>query len=57
MNWIGFIRIFLLVLIIIGLVLLLTQEMWVPKLVDKILEYQKFEIVGAINTEKPSLAQ
>ncbi len=32
-----FIRIFLLVLIIIGLGLLITQKIWVPKLVDKII--------------------
>jgi putative hemolysin len=37
MNWIKFIRIFLLVLIIIGIGLLLTQKLWVPKLVDMIL--------------------
>lgn len=35
-----FIRIFLLVLIIIGIGLLATQKFWVPKLVDKIIEYQ-----------------
>ncbi|MBP6884132.1 MAG: hypothetical protein KBC06_02780 [Candidatus Pacebacteria bacterium] len=38
---IKFIRIFLLVLIIIGLGLLATQKTWVPKLVDKILESEK----------------
>ncbi len=32
-----FIRIFLLVLIIIGLILLATQKIWVPKLVDAII--------------------
>ena len=35
--FIKFIRIFLLILIIIGIILLLTQDMWVPKLVDYIL--------------------
>lgn len=33
------IRIFLLVLIIIGLIALATQKTWVPKLVDKIISY------------------
>ena len=37
MNFIKFVRIFLLVLIIIGIGLLVTQKLWVPKLVDKIL--------------------
>ena len=37
MKFIKFIRIFLLVLIIIGLVLIFTQKIWVPKLVDRIL--------------------
>jgi len=32
-----FIRIFLLVLIVIGIVLLVTQKIWIPKLVDRIL--------------------
>lgn len=36
MNYIKFIRIFLLVLIIIGLGLLATQKMWVPRVVDMI---------------------
>ena len=31
------IRIFLLILIIIGLILIFTQKIWVPKLVDEIL--------------------
>ncbi len=35
------IQIFLFVLIIIGIVLLSTQKLWVPKLVDKIISYQK----------------
>lgn len=34
------IRIFLLILIIVGLGLIATQSLWVPKLVDKILKYQ-----------------
>jgi hypothetical protein len=37
MNLIKFIRIFLLVLIVIGLGLLATQKMWVPKVVNMIL--------------------
>ncbi len=39
-----FIRIFLLVLIIIGLILLVTQKMWVPKLVNKIIEEENKNI-------------
>ncbi|HEY0221198.1 MAG TPA: MBL fold metallo-hydrolase, partial [Candidatus Paceibacterota bacterium] len=39
-----FIRIFLLVLIIIGLGLLVTQKMWVPKLVEKIIEEENNNI-------------
>jgi hypothetical protein len=38
MNYIKFVRIFLLILIIIGIGLLLTQKMWVPKVVDMILK-------------------
>ena len=38
MNYIKFIRIFLLVLIIIGIGLLLTQKIWVPKAVEMILK-------------------
>lgn len=37
-----FIRIFLLVLIIIGIVLLCTQKFWVPKLVEKILSTKTY---------------
>lgn len=44
MNFIKFIRIFLLVLIVIGIILLATQKIWVPKLVDKIIEREKIEI-------------
>jgi len=36
-----FIRIFLLVLIVVGIGLLFTQKFWVQKLTDKILSYQK----------------
>lgn len=43
MSYIKFIRIFLLVLIVVGIGLLLTQKVWVPGLVNKILIYQKFE--------------
>lgn len=39
MKFIDFIRIFLLVLIIIGIGLLLTQNIWVPKLVSFILQF------------------
>jgi len=38
MNFIKFIRIFLLVLIIVGIGLLTTQKIWVPKVVDVILK-------------------
>jgi TM2 domain-containing membrane protein YozV len=38
MKLITFVRWFLLVLIIIGIGLLLTQKMWVPKLVNSIIE-------------------
>jgi heat shock protein HslJ len=40
-------RIFLLILIIIGIALLLTQKVWVPKLVDYILSFEseKYEVV------------
>ena len=40
---IKFIRIFLLVLIIIGIGLILTQKKWVPVLVDKILKYEDIQ--------------
>jgi hypothetical protein len=39
------IRIFLLVLIIIGIGLLLTQKIWVPKLVNKILSSKKSPVI------------
>jgi hypothetical protein len=40
MNWIKFVRIFLLVLIIIGIGLLITQKMWVPKVVNMVLKIE-----------------
>lgn len=40
MKSIKIVRIFLLVLIIIGLGLLITQKLWVPKLIDKILKHK-----------------
>jgi hypothetical protein len=49
-----FIRIFLLVLIIIGIGLLCTQKIWVPKLVEKILTYQGLPVVSETSsTLKP----
>jgi len=39
------IRIALLILIIIGIVLIITQRIWVPKLVDKILSNENVQIV------------
>lgn len=41
---IKFIRIFLLVLIIIGLGLLATQKMWVPQLVERIVESESMSV-------------
>jgi TM2 domain-containing membrane protein YozV len=41
MKYIKSIRIFLLVLIIIGLGLLVTQNMWVPKVVDWLMSKDK----------------
>lgn len=38
-------RIFLLILIIIGLALIFTQKIWVPKLVDQILSSEKIPVV------------
>lgn len=43
MRFIKFIRIFLLVLIIIGIGLILTQKMWVPKVVDMIMKGENKE--------------
>lgn len=44
-----FIRIFLLVLIIIGIGLLLTQKTWVPKLVNKIIAHEDSVKIGLLN--------
>lgn len=38
-------RIFLLILIIIGLVLIFTQKIWVPKLVDRLLPSEEIPVV------------
>jgi hypothetical protein len=57
MKTIKFIRIFLLILIIVGIVLIFTQKIWVPKLVEKILIYQGFSIdskTPEINKNIPS---
>ncbi|MES2213573.1 MAG: hypothetical protein V4473_01900 [Patescibacteria group bacterium] len=52
MNWIKFIRIFLLVLIVIGVGLLITQKMRVPKLVDRILKNEnKGQQISNINAD------
>jgi hypothetical protein len=37
------IRIILLILIIVGLILIFTQKLWVPKLVDEILSSENFQ--------------
>ena len=42
------IRIFLLVLIIIGIIALITQKIWVPKLVDKILSSENIPVVAPV---------
>ncbi len=42
------IRIFLLILIIIGLVLLFTQSLWVPNLVNQILAWEGVSQVGLV---------
>jgi len=39
MKFIQFVRVFLLVLIIIGIGLLLSQNLWVPKVVDFIIAH------------------
>lgn len=41
-------RIFLLILIIIGLALIFTQKIWVPKLVDQILSSEKIPVVISV---------
>jgi hypothetical protein len=43
------VRIFLLVLIIIGVALLATQKTWVPKLVDMILRYEGTDVTHLVN--------
>ena len=43
MTYIKFFRIFLLILIFLGIGLLVTQKMWVPKLVNKIYTSQEFK--------------
>ncbi len=50
------VQIFLLVLIIIGVILLATQAMWVPKVVDYILKSQGYQTppVIILNTPTPS---
>ena len=45
MNYKKFIRIFLLVLIVIGIGLLLTQKMWVPRLVDVIIGQENIQTI------------
>ncbi|MES2213575.1 MAG: hypothetical protein V4473_01910 [Patescibacteria group bacterium] len=45
MNWIKSIRIFLLILIIVGIGLLVTQKIWVPKVVEMILKNDKNELL------------
>ncbi len=51
MNFIKFVRIFLLILIIIGIGLLLTQKMWVSKVVDMILGPQVVDQQDYTNPE------
>ncbi len=57
MNYIKFIRIFLLVLIVIGVGLLATQKIWVPKLVDKILSSESNSIVLQTETKNNANGQ
>lgn len=58
MNFIKFIRIFLLILIIIGIGLLATQKIWVPKLVGIILNNENKQSVYTISDtqNKPVVA-
>ncbi|MEI6843096.1 MAG: hypothetical protein WCK48_01110 [bacterium] len=51
MKYIKFIRIFLLVLIIIGVGLLLSQNFWVPMLVNQILLWQGAPIVTPVTVQ------
>jgi hypothetical protein len=57
MNGIKFIRIFLLILIIIGAGLLATQKLWVPKVVEKILLYQEPALVSVSADAKNQTGQ
>ncbi len=53
-------RIFLFVLIVIGIILLCTQNFWVPQLVDKILSFEssdKDTIISPQKSEKPAKAE
>lgn len=43
-----FIRIFLLILIIIGSMALATEKIWVPKLVDRILQSENIPVVSSV---------
>lgn len=49
-------RVSLLILIIIGLGLIATQSLWVPTLVNAILQYQKISIQAVATTTIPTLA-
>jgi len=40
-SYVKFLRIFLLILIIIGIILIFNQKFWVPKLVDYIISFEK----------------
>lgn len=60
MSLIKFIRIFLLVLIIIGIGLLVTQKMWVPKVVEMILKNENYEsgkLPLSLNIVSPNTSQ
>ena len=50
MNKIKFIRIFLLILIIIGIGLLATQKSWVPKFVERILNYEDKNTLSSLSS-------
>jgi hypothetical protein len=50
-----FIRIFLLVLIIVGIVALATQKIWVPKLVNKILSSEEITVLPPITQPNVTL--
>lgn len=53
MNYKKFIRIFLLILIIIGIGLLFTQKMWVPRLVDVIIGQENIQTIPPSPVQKP----